>query len=154
MEFNLLLLVFGLLILSFIGSFIPVIPGPPIAFLALLVFHFFIDDLSYTLVFFVAFLVCFIFFLDYLLQLYGVKAAGGGKYAIRGSIFGILLGLFFFPPLGILLGAFIGAFIGAKIEGETHSVDIAFGALWGFILGVVLKICTSTYITYLILSEL
>ena len=47
MEFILLLLVFVLLILSFIGSFIPVIPGPPIAYLALLVFHFFIHDLSY-----------------------------------------------------------------------------------------------------------
>ena len=102
----------------------------------------------------VTFLVCFIFFLEYLLQLYGVKAAGGGRYAIRGSIFGTLLGLFFFPPLGIFTGAFIGAFIGAKIEGAKDTFDIAFGALWGFILSIVLKICTSIYITYLILSKL
>ena len=96
-------------------------------------------------------LLGFVTFLDYYLQIYGVKKAGGGKYAVRGSIVGVLLGLFIFPPIGILLGAFIGAFIGAKIENENNdNIKIAFGAVWGFILGTVLKICTSFYIVYVI----
>ena len=89
--------------------------------------------------------------LDYYLQIYGVKKAGGGKYAIRGSIAGMLLGIFLFPPFGILIGAFIGAYLGAKMEANKNEVKIAFGALWGFVAGTVLKLCTSFYIIYFLL---
>ena len=82
---------------------------------------------------------------------YGVRKAGGGKYAIRGSIVGILLGIFLFPPFGILVGAFIGAFIGAKMETDRNEIKIAFGAVLGFIAGTILKVCTSVYIIYIIL---
>ena len=96
-------------------------------------------------------IVTIVTFLDYWLQIYGVKKAGGGKYAIRGSIIGILLGIFLFPPFGILVGAFIGAFIGAKMETDSNEIKIAFGAVLGFIAGTILKVCTSVYITYIIL---
>ena len=89
--------------------------------------------------------------LDYFLQIYGVKKVGGGKYAIRGSVLGMLLGLFLLPPFGILVGAFIGAYIGARIEMDKNAVKIAFGALWGFILGTILKLCFSVYIIYFLL---
>ena len=82
------------------------------------------------------------------MQIYGVKKAGGGKYAIRGSVLGMLLGFFLFPPFGILVGAFIGAYIGAKIEMDENAIKIAFGALWGFILGTLLKLSISVYIIY------
>ena len=78
-----------------------------------------------------------------------LKKAGGGKFAVRCSLVGIILGLFLFPPLGILFGAFIGAFIGASFEkGERNNIKIAFGAVWGFVLGTILKFSTSIYIIY------
>ena len=61
---------------------------------------------------------------DYFLQIYGVKKVGGGKYAIRGSLLGMILGIFLFPPFGVLLGAFVGAFVGAKIELKKSPVKL------------------------------
>ena len=140
-----------LLLLGLIGSIIPVLPGPPLSYLALLLSHFFISEIQVDFVFWLAVLVFFVTVLDYYLQIYGVKKAGGGKYAIRGSIVGMLLGIFLLPPFGILLGAFIGAYIGAKIEMNQSEVKIAFGALWGFISGTILKLCTSLYVIYILL---
>ena len=140
-----------LLLLGLIGSIIPALPGPPLSYLGLLLFHFFISKMDVNFIFWLAVLVVFVTVLDYFLQIYGVKKAGGGKYAIRGSLVGVLLGIFFFPPFGILVGAFVGAFVGAKIEANSNEVKIAFGALWGFIAGTVLKLCTSFYIIYILL---
>ena len=140
-----------LLILGLIGSIIPALPGPPLSYLGLLLSHFFISKIDVNFIFWLAVLVVFVTVLDYFLQIYAVKKAGGGKYAIRGSLVGMLSGIFFFPPFGILVGAFVGAYIGAKIEANSNEVKIAFGALWGFIAGTILKLCTSFYIIYIIL---
>ena len=140
-----------LLLLGLIGSVIPALPGPPLSYLGLLLSHFFISKMEIDFIFWLGVLVVFITVLDYYLQIYGVKKAGGGKYAIRGSVVGMLLGIFLFPPLGILVGAFVGAYIGAKIEANSNEVKIAFGALWGFIAGTILKLFTNCYIIYSLL---
>ena len=141
-----------LLLLGVIGSVIPALPGPPLSYIALLLYHFFINTINGDSLLWLGVLVLVVTILDYYLQIYGVTKAGGGKYAIRGSIVGMLLGIFFFPPFGILVGAFIGAFIGAKMEASKHEFKIAFGALWGFISGTMLKLCTSFYIIYIMLN--
>ena len=140
-----------LLLLGLIGSIIPALPGPPLSYLGLLLSHFFISKMDVNFIFWLAVLVVFVSVLDYFLQIYGVKKAGGGKYAIRGSLVGMLLGIFLFPPFGILVGAFVGAYIGAKIEANSNEVKIAFGALWGFIAGTILKLVTNCYIIYSLL---
>ena len=140
-----------LLLLGLIGSVIPALPGPPLSYLGLLLSHFFISEMEVDFIFWLTFFVVFVTVLDYYLQIYGVKKAGGGKYAIRGSVMGMLLGIFLFPPFGILVGAFVGAYMGAKMEASKNEVKIAFGALWGFISGTILKLCTSFYIIYMLL---
>jgi len=144
-------LIFICLLVGVIGSVIPVLPGPPISYLGLLLSHFFINTMDSNSLFWIGVVVVVVTVLDYYLQIYGVKKAGGGKYAIRGSIAGMLLGIFLFPPFGILIGAFIGAYLGAKMEANKNEVKIAFGALWGFVAGTVLKLCTSFYIIYFLL---
>ena len=148
MEIFILIGVGCLLLLGVIGSIIPILPGPLLSYIALLFYHFFIIRIEGDSLISMGIAVVVISILDYFLQIYGVKQAGGGKYAIRGSVVGILLGVFLFPPFGILIGAFIGAFIGAKIEMENNSLKIAFGALWGFIIGTILKLCFSIYVVY------
>ena len=140
-----------LLLLGLIGSIIPALPGPPLSYIALLLYHFFINKVDPDLLFSIGGVIVVVTILDYLLQIYGVKKAGGGKYAIRGSIVGMLLGILLFPPFGILIGAFIGAYIGAKIERNKNEVKIAFGALFGFIFGTILKLSISSYIIYILL---
>ena len=148
MEIFILIGVGCLLLLGVIGSIIPILPGPLLSYIALLLYHFSINRIEGDSLIWMGIAVIVISILDYFLQIYGVKQAGGGKYAIRGSVVGILLGVFLFPPFGILIGAFIGAFIGAKIEMENNAVKIAFGALWGFIIGAILKLCFSIYVVY------
>ena len=140
-----------LLLLGIFGSVIPGIPGPPFSYLGFLLFNFFFGSMNWVFVIWIGIVVTMVTFLDYYFQIYGVKRAGGGKYAIRGSIIGMLLGAFLFPPFGILFGAFFGAYLGTKIESDKNEVKIAFGALWGFIAGTVLKLCMSFYIIYIIL---
>ena len=139
------------LFLGVIGSIIPVLPGPLLSYIALLLYHFFINSINVGSLFWIAVVVVVISLFDYFLQIYGVKKAGGGRYAIRGSLAGMLLGIFLFPPFGIFVGAFIGAFIGAKIEMQKSPVKIAFGALWGFIIGTIMKLCFSIYMVYFLL---
>ena len=139
------------LLLGVIGSVIPILPGPLLSYVGLLLYHFFINRINLDYLIWIAIFGVLISIFDYFLQIYGVKKAGGGKYAIRCSVAGILLGVFLFPPFGILLGAFIGAFIGAKIEMKHNSLEIAFGAFWGFVLGVILKLCFSVYVIYFLI---
>jgi uncharacterized protein len=149
---TLIIIIIGIfLLLGVIGSVIPALPGPPLSYIALLLYHFFINTINGDSLLWIGVVVVVVTILDYYLQIYGVKKAGGGKYAIRGSVVGMLLGIFFFAALGILVGAFIGAYIGAKMEASKHEVKIAFGALWGFISGTILKLCTSFYIIYILL---
>jgi uncharacterized protein YqgC (DUF456 family) len=151
MEILILIGVGSLLLLGVMGSVIPVLPGPLLSYIALLLYHFFINRMNVDSLIWTGIAVAVISILDYFFQIYGVKKAGGGKSAIRGSVVGMLLGIFLFPPFGILVGAFIGAYIGAKIEMEKNAVKIAFGALWGFIIGTILKLCISVYIIYFLL---
>ena len=151
MEILVVIVIGVLLLLGIIGSIIPVLPGPPFSYLGLLLFNFFFEGMQWKFIILVGIAVLIVTLLDYYLQVYGVQKAGGGKYAIRCSVIGILLGIFFFPPFGILIGAFFGAYVGAKIELDKNEVKIAFGALWGFFGGAILKLCTSFYIIYILL---
>lgn len=139
------------LFLGVIGSVIPILPGPFLSYIALLLHHFLKDSVNVYSLILIGLIMVIISLVDYFLQIYCVKKEGGGKYAIRCSLAGMLLGIFLFPPFGILAGAFIGAFIGAKIEMNKSPVKIAFGAFWGFIAGSIMKLFFSIYMIYFLL---
>ncbi|MFL2663919.1 MAG: DUF456 domain-containing protein [Crocinitomicaceae bacterium] len=150
MEEIIYLLSLLMMIVGLIGSFVPVIPGPFISFLGILLIDSFtsLPISSYAIVMLGA-LMAIAMAGDYILQIVGVKKLGGGKKAIRGTLIGTLLGMFI-PPIGILLGALIGAFIGAKMEqgSNRQSLKIALGAFVGFMLGTGVKLIYSVYVLY------
>ena len=152
-----------LLVIGLVGCIVPALPGPPISFSALLLLHFCssIKIPSETL-WLLAAIVSIITFLDYWLQVYGVKKFGGGKKAVNGTILGLVLALLLSFPLAplalflIILGPFIGALIGAKMEAKEdtlRALKIATGALVGFLGGTVLKFAASIYIFYYFLKR-
>lgn len=151
------ILVFILLFVGLIGCIFPIIPGPPIAFFSLVLMHNFTDH-SFSLSFLVIvfFVILTITFLDYWLQIYGVKRFGGGKKATKGTTIGLLLGIFIMP-FGIILGPFIGAFIGAFLDNKDNSVfkpiKVASGALIGFFGGVFLKIFVTLYMIIVAINK-
>jgi len=147
-----------LLFVGIIGCFVPIMPGPPISYGGLLVFHFFS---SYTIkedvLWFMAFVVIAVTVFDLWVQIYGVKKFGGTKKAVNGSIIGLIIGIFFLPPFGIIIGPFLGAFIGARMEENldvNKSIKIALGALAGFVVGTLLKLSVSIYIICRILKTI
>ena len=78
MEVFIIALSFCLLILVFIGCIVPAVPGPPIAFISLLLIHQFTDNNFTTdTLWMLAGIVTIITFLDYWLQIYGVNKFGG-----------------------------------------------------------------------------
>lgn len=128
-------------IVGVVGSFLPIIPGPPISFGGMLLLQlqetgpFSTNKLILWLI-----IVAAITALDYVIPSLGTKKLGGSKYGIWGSTLGIVVGLFF-GPLGIILGPAIGAFIGELIYQKKADVALkaALGSFIGFLAGTILK---------------
>jgi uncharacterized protein len=158
MDILIICVVTFILLLGIIGCFVPIVPGPPISYGALLVFHFFssysIDENTLWLM---AFVVIAVTIFDLWVQIYGVKKFGGTKKAVNGSIIGLIIGIFFLPPFGIIIGPFLGAFIGARMEEDSDvnkALKIALGTLAGFLVGTMLKLSVSLYIIYIVFQTI
>ena len=147
---------FGFMIFGIIGSILPLIPGPIMSYIGLLLIHYFVD-LNFTdkELFMYGIVTILVFLSDYILQFLGVKNMGGKKYALYGTMVGVVVGLFF-PPFGLILGPFLGALTGAILEKNPHknAFKIAFGALLGFVFGTIVKLSYSLYILYLVINTL
>tara|TARA_B100000768_G_scaffold19422_1_gene17547 strand:+ start:1163 stop:1636 length:474 start_codon:yes stop_codon:yes gene_type:complete len=157
MDIVVLVISIVLMLVGLIGCFFPVIPGPPLCYVSLLVIHFF-SSYSIALDFLVnwAIIMVAITVLDIWLQIYGVKKFGGKKMAIRGSTIGLILGLF--NPFGFVLGPFIGAFVGAYLESTDKNfiqvTKIAFGSFIGLLSGVVLKVVVCSVMIFQLFSSI
>lgn len=158
MDIIVLVISIVLMLVGLIGCFFPVIPGPPLCYVSLLVIHFF-SSYSIALDFLVnwAIIMVAITVLDIWLQIYGVKKFGGKKMAIRGSTIGLILGLFI-PPFGFVLGPFIGAFVGAYLESTDKDfiqvTKIAFGSFIGLLSGVFLKVVVCSVMIFQLFSSI
>ena len=159
MSVLIITIAFLLLLFGILGAFLPVLPGPPISFLGLLLISYLYDFTFINLdnLIYFAGIAALITFLDYWLQAYSVKVFGGGKSSLIGVIIGILFGLFILPPFGVVIFPFIGAYLGALYESDFNffsSLKIAFGALVGFLGGVVMKLAYSIFALWKTLSYL
>lgn len=109
-----------LAVLGVIGSIIPAMPGPILSFLSLILLYFSKEGESITLFSLILFGIATlaIIVIDYIAPILGAKVSGASKNGVRGSIIGAIIGILFFPPLGIFIGAFIGAVLGETREGK------------------------------------
>lgn len=146
-----------LLITGLIGCIVPVLPGPTISYGALLILQL-MDPSPFTADFMVkwALIVIAVTVLDYVVPIYGTKYFGGTKKGVWGSAIGLVLGVFFFPPFGIIIGPFIGAVVGEMIEGKELNAAFrsGFGSFIGFLTGTIMKLAVSVIITYHFIATL
>lgn len=144
-----------LLITGLIGSFLPVIPGPPLSWLGLLSLYFIEDVPENVLLLVVTFGVAVgISVLDYFLPAMGTKKYGGSKYGAWGATIGLILGLIFFPPFGFVIGPFVGAFVAEIIFNKSNTQNAlksAWGSFMGFLVSSFMKflVCLSFLIIYI-----
>ncbi len=163
MDYVLLVLSIVILLVGFIGCLIPILPGPPLSYVGLLILHFTkFADFSAGNLLFLGLLALIVQILDYIVPAWGTKKFGGSKYGMWGSIIGLIAGLFFIPAIGpfgiitILGGPFVGALIGEKMAGKNSndSMRAAFGSFIGFLTGTLMKLVCSSVIAVYFVKEI
>lgn len=147
MDIFLIILGLVLCLLGIIGSFSPIIPGPITSWLGLLVIHFsklIPFDKKFIIVTFL--IAAFIFFLDLIIPILGLKKLGGSKKGLIGSTIGLLLGLIIAGPFGLVAGSFFGAISGEYLNNNSlsNSIRPAIGTFIGMAVGTTIKFLTST----------
>ena len=158
MEIVLVILAFALLIAGIVGAFIPVIPGPPLSYIALLLMQW-SKFASFPAVFLWTWagITIAVTIMDYFLPSIVTKKFGGSRAAIIGSVFGLIAGIFIFPPWGMILGPFLGALAGEFINNSgdgPKAFKIAFGAFLAFIIGSGVKLVVSSLMLFYAVKEM
>jgi len=152
MEFILILSGIICIIIGIIGCIFPAIPGPPISYAALILLQFAKEEPVFSKSFLVRFAILTIVVSlgDYFLPLLGAKKYGTSKYGIWGAILGMMAGIIFFPPLGMILGIFIGAIVGELIAGKENSMALKAGlaTFIGSISAVFIKLSFSVVMAF------
>ena len=146
MEHVLLLLGFVLMIVGVLGSFLPVLPGPPISWVGLMLLYLTkAVPVSYTVLGITLVIAIVVGILDYIIPAKGTKRFGGSKYGIWGTNIGLVVGILAPIPLGFIIGPFVGAFVGEFINDSTDSKK-AFKAATGSFIGFL----ASTFMKFLV----
>lgn len=126
------------------GIVLPILPGAPLLIIGMIIYGFFENFANLSWQFYAGqvLLMSFVFGVDYLASVWGIKKYGGSKTAVWGSIFGALIGLFFMGPLGIVLGPFLGAIAGEFISCKdiNRAIRAGIGTLVGFLGGALIKL--------------
>jgi uncharacterized protein YqgC (DUF456 family) len=141
-DFTLFILGLICVIVGIFGSFLPILPGPPISWLGLLFLlltNIVPQDwwfLGITLG-----IAIFVFAMDYIIPAVGTKKFGGTKAGMIGTTVGLIVGLIAPIPGGIIIGPFLGAFVGELINKADNKTAFkaAFGSFLGFLTGTFMK---------------
>lgn len=157
---DIVLLIFGflLMLLGILGSFLPILPGPPISWIGLLMLYLTnaVPD-DWLLLGITGGIALTVFALDYIIPAVGTKKFGGSKSGIIGTTIGLLIALVFpiFGPFGIIIWPFIGAFVGELLNktDKKTAVKAAFGSFLGFITGTFLKFMVALIFLGLFISK-
>ncbi len=158
MDITLAILGIVLVLIGFIGSILPVVPGPPISWAGFLLLKWtrFIEENPEgfdTVLWVLLFFVVAVTILDYVVPVLGTKKYGGSKRGVWGATIGVVVGLFF-GPLGIIIGPFLGAYIGEITTGkkDRDALKAAWGSFVGFLMGVGMKLMTCGAILFFYIS--
>jgi uncharacterized protein YqgC (DUF456 family) len=146
-----------MMIVGILGCLLPVLPGPPLSYAGLLVLHFSrFADFSSTFLITWGCVTVLVTILDYVVPIWGTKKFGGSKSGMWGAGIGLVAGIFFLPPIGIIIGPFAGAVIGEALSGKNTSSSLraGLGSFLGFLAGVGIKLAASILMTYYYIKEL
>ena len=155
-DYVLLILGIILMILGIIGCLVPVLPGPPISYLGLIMLHVTrFGQFTTTVLVALAGVTIVVTILDYIVPIWGTRKFGGSKYGMRGATVGLIIGLFL-GPVGIIVGPLIGAIVGELIfkDDMKYAIKAGFGSLLGFLTGIGLKLAASFIMTFYFVKEL
>lgn len=144
MNTLLIILAIMVILVGIAGCILPVLPGIPLIFAAVLLYGWYDGFVHigshYLLIIGVLTLLSLVS--DYILIAQSNKLFGSSKASAIGAMAGTILGIFIFPPLGIILFGFLGAFLVELFlfQELEKAFKAALGAIIAFFSGTVLKV--------------
>jgi uncharacterized protein YqgC (DUF456 family) len=153
------LIVMGIILLlaGIAGCIIPFLPGPPLAYGSLILMQISsYQPFSEKFLLIWALVTIAVVIADYYIPIWGTQKFGGTKGGVWGATIGLILGIFFFPPVGLIAGPFIGAFIGEMINNQDSNKAFrsAIGSFIGFVAGTLMKLGISIVMGYYFFTAL
>ena len=143
MDLLLLIIGFVLMVLGVFGSFLPVLPGPSLSWIGLVLLYFTnAVPVNYWILAITFLITVLISVLDYVIPAKGTKKFGGSSYGIWGTNIGLIVGIFAPIPFGFIIGPFVGAFIGELIydyKDHGRAFKAATGSFIGFLASSFMK---------------
>lgn len=139
-------LVIALLVIGFLGTFLPILPGTTLVF-AGAVLHYFVfgmeaSKLTWQSLVFITVLYIVSLIVDWFSGAIGAKWFGSSKWGIVGAIVGGIVGLFFSLP-GLIIGPIVGVFLFEMAFAKKHIKDASnstVGTVVGGAAGLVAKV--------------
>jgi uncharacterized protein len=154
---DILWIVLSLLFLAagIIGCIIPLLPGPPLAYVGLLLIQLTSNPpFTFTFMLLWAGVVVVVSLLDYILPVYSTKKFGGTKYGMWGCMIGLLAGIWF-GPWGIIFGPLAGAFMGEMLaNNKSGAIRAAMGSFIGFLFNTLLKLVVCVIMAWYVMAYL
>lgn len=151
MDYALLSLGIVLMLLGLVGCFVPIIPGPSLGFLGIILLHATSKaEIATTYLIILGIATLAVTILDYIIPAWATKKFGGTKRGVWGATIGLVAGIFI-PFIGVIIGPFLGALIGeltGKLGGRKAFIA-ALGSFVGFLFATGIKLILSGYMLYL-----
>lgn len=159
-SFDIVIIILGLIlnVSGLVGCILPVIPGPPLSYASLLLLSLAKDweAFSPTFLIVMAVLTALVTILDFVIPVIGAKKYDASRYGVRGSILGMVIGLLFFPPFGIIIGGLVGAIAGELLAGKEgdQALRAGMGVFMGNLAGIGLKLILCGVLLFYYIKEM
>lgn len=147
MEIFLWIVIVLLFSLSIAGIFLPVLPDTVLLWVGFLLYHFGIAapgaGLPASFWWGMVVLSILLYGADLMTNLYFVKKYGGSRWSSLGAVIGIILGLFLFPPIGMIVLPFLfvlGIETFMQKQPIEKAIRVGFGSLVAFLSSAVVKV--------------
>ncbi|MGI5921525.1 MAG: DUF456 domain-containing protein [Syntrophomonadaceae bacterium] len=144
MDILIIAAVILLILVGVAGTVVPFLPGVPLVFLGIAAYGWYegfnLITARYLIV--LASLTILSIVMDYVSSVMGAKLFGSSKQGTWGALLGTVAGIFFFPPLGLLVGPLAGAIIGETLAGNdlNKAVKVGLGTVAGLFTGMIFNI--------------
>lgn len=148
-----MLLIIGIAIniIGIVGVVVPALPGIILNYISLILLYIVKGEKVVSINTLIIFgLITFtVNLLDYILPYMGAKKFGASRTGIIFASIGMVIGIIFFPPIGIFVGLLIGAFVGELVAGKNESQALRAGlaTFLGSIASMVVKLILATIMT-------
>jgi len=143
MDLLLLIIGFTLMVLGVFGSFLPVLPGPSLSWIGLVLLYFTNAVPANYWILGISFLITIaVSVLDYIIPAKGTQKFGGSSYGIWGTNIGLIVGILAPIPFGFIIGPFVGAFVGELLydyKDHGRAFKAATGSFIGFLASSFMK---------------